>query len=136
MERQIGNFVKAIAQGVFSTTMTQVIQDLEQRKSELDTQIQTEHVRNALMEDEASIGAFFKKFAQAKLSDPDTRDMLLEYFIDSIWLGPDGVTIASWFYENGEHITWEELVEAKKARGHAELVREFDMTPLCGDGEN
>ncbi|WP_157672911.1 hypothetical protein [Arcanobacterium phocae] len=53
--------------------------------------------------------------------------MLLEYFIDSIWLGSDGVTIASWFYENGDQMTWERLLTSKEKAPHALPFKGFDM---------
>ncbi|MCS4483997.1 hypothetical protein NXS08_00630 [Gleimia sp. 6138-11-ORH1] len=119
VERQNGIFVKANAQGIFSTATAQAMNDLEQRKNELDAQIQTEHVKNTLMEDEGSIGAFFQRYAEAKLDDTDTRAMLLEYFVNKIYVGDGTLTVVSWFYENCDQMTWERMLVSKENVPHA-----------------
>lgn len=63
------------------------------------------------------------------MDDPATRAMLLEYFVDKVFVNPTTLTVASWFYDHGEPITWEQLQEAKATQSHVELVREFDMGP-------
>ena len=47
-----------------------------EKKAELDAAIQAEHVKATLFEDEASIGAFYKSFAQATIDTPETREQL------------------------------------------------------------
>ncbi|MGV9189658.1 hypothetical protein ACTOVN_06495 [Arcanobacterium canis] len=105
MERQLANFVKAIAQGIFSATMTVAMQDLEECQDQLTAAIQVENIKATLYKDETSIGAFFKKYADAKLDDADTHVMLLDYFVDKIYVGDRTLTVASWFHDRGEHIT-------------------------------
>lgn len=44
----------------------------------------------------------------------ETRDLLFDYFISKIFVGPDSMTIVSWFFNGGPEINHEDLVEAKK----------------------
>ncbi|MCH4160868.1 MAG: hypothetical protein LKF41_02360 [Bifidobacterium sp.] len=67
-----------------------------------DAAIQAEHVKAALfVRDEASIGAFYKRFARATMDSRETRGLLFEYFIDKIFVGDKTLTIASWFFDGG-----------------------------------
>lgn len=56
-----------------------------------------------MAQDENSIKAFFEKYANADFDDPETRDTVLSYFIDKIYLYDDGrfkVTGRYWDFEH------------------------------------
>ena len=57
----------------------------------------------------------------------ETRDLLLEYFVDKIFVGQGELTIASWFFDHGAEVTFEELTKAKEM-GEA-LTIEFNASP-------
>ena len=80
-----------------------------------------------VFEDEASIGAFYKRFACATMGSRETRSMLFEYFIDRIFVGGQTLTIASWFFDGGRAITRADLLEAKQT-GEVSNI-EFDTSP-------
>lgn len=83
----------------------------------------------ALFEDEASIGTFYQRFAHATMDKRETRDLLFDYFVAKIFVGPADMTIVSWFFEGGPDISFADLAEAKKT---AEVLNiEFD-TSLSG----
>ena len=105
---------------------------LEDQKKELDAAIQSERVKATLFEDEASIGAFYRRFAHATMDTPETRELLFDYFVDKIFVGAETLTIASWFFNGGAEITHEDLAEARK-KGE---VSEFDTSPRGGGGGN
>ena len=71
--------------------------------------IQTEQAKTILHEDAISIAAFYQRFANAKLSNPATRDLLLHSFIDKITASKQKLTIATRYYDGGEPITHEQL---------------------------
>ncbi|MCS4532303.1 hypothetical protein NXS13_07260 [Corynebacterium sp. ES2730-CONJ] len=105
VERQLAKYVKAVAQGLFSSTIVTAMQELEERQDKLPAALQKENVKVVLYEDEASIGAFFQQFAKARLDDTDTRAMLPEYFVDKIYVGENTLTAVSLFYDHGERVT-------------------------------
>lgn len=74
VEKKLANFVKAISQGIFNETTAEAMRSLEEQKRELDAAIQAEHVKATLYEDKASIGTFYKRFAEATTDTPETRD--------------------------------------------------------------
>ncbi len=142
VEIKLANFVKAISQGIFNTSTAQAMNTLEAQKQELDAAIQAEHVKATLYEDEASIGAFYKRFAEATIDTPETRDQLFEYFVDKIFIGREQIVIASYYHDSAAPIEFEDLEEALTSGYRAGEVRtyarkrEFDTSPSGGDAGN
>ena len=142
VEAKLGNFVKVISQGIFNTSTAEAMNTLETQKQELDAAIQAEHVKATLYEDKASIGAFYKRFAEATIDTPETRDQLFEYFVDKVFIGREQIVIASYFHDSAAPIEFEDLEEALTSGHRAGEVRtyarkrEFDTSPSGGDGGN
>lgn len=142
VEAKLANFVKAISQGIFNASTAEAMNALETQKQELDAAIQAEHVKATLYEDETSIGAFYKRFAEATIDTPETREQLFEYFVDKVFIGREQIVIASYFYDSAGHIEFEDLEEALTTGNRAGEVRtyarkrEFDSSPSGGDGGN
>lgn len=142
VEAKLANFVKAISQGIFNASTAEAMNALEAQKQELDAAIQAEHVKATLYADEASISAFYKRFAQATIDTPETRDQLFEYFVDKIFIGRDQIVIASYYHNSAGPIEFEDLEEALISGDRAGEVRtyarkrEFDTSPWSGDAGN
>lgn len=142
VEVKLANFVKAISQGIFNTSTAEAMNALEAQKQELDAAIQAEHVKATLYEDEASIGAFYKRFAEATIDTPETRDQLFEYFVDKIFIGREQLVVASYYHDSAGPIEFKDLEEALTSGDRAGELRtyarkrEFDSSPSGGDGEN
>ncbi len=138
VETKLGNFVKAISQGIFNASTAEAMNALETQKQELDAAIQAEHVKATLYEDETSIGAFYKRFAEATIDTPETREQLFEYFVDKVFIGREQIVIASYFYDSPSHIEFEDLEEALTTGNRAGEVRtyarkqEFNTSPSGG----
>ncbi len=71
--------------------------------------IEAENIRAALCEDEHTIKAYFEKFLHADFDNPETRDQVLEYFVDKIYLTDDGLVVTSWYSEDRTEVTWDML---------------------------
>lgn len=135
-EKKLANFIKAIGMGIFNEDTQAAMEALRAQKDELETAIQTERVKAVLAEDESSIGAFYARFAKATMDTVETREQLLGYFVDKIFVSAETLSIASWFYEHGTEITHDNLVQAKETGDVLTLSREFDTSPSGGDGGN
>ena len=135
VEIKLANFVKAISQGIFNASTAEAMNALEAQKQELDAAIQAEHVKATLYEDKASIGAFYKRFAEATIDTPETREQLFEYFVDKVYIGREQIVIASYFHDSAIPIEFEELEEALSSGDSAGEVRpyaqkrEFNTSP-------
>ena len=117
VEKQLANFVKAIAAGIFNDTTQQAMLELEERKSALDDAIEAENVRQSLYEDEHSIKAYFDKYLHADFENPETRDAVLEYFIDKIYLYDDRLVITSWYSNDKTEVFLKDIEETMSSGG-------------------
>lgn len=112
-QRALNNLVKAIEQGIFSETTQQRLTELEAQKKALAQTIETEQMKAQLAEDEHSIKAYFQQYANANLNDPATREMLLDYFIDKIYVYDDQLEITGWFSGDRRRIEWKEFSDGE-----------------------
>ncbi len=92
-ETAIDNIIKAIIAGASGETINAELQKYEDRKKALIETIQVEEVRQRSMSDAVSANEFLKKYANANLNDPETRELILNYFVDKIYLYDDRVVV-------------------------------------------
>jgi len=117
VEKALSNIMKAIEQGIFSETTQARLLELEAQKNALGEAIETEQVKKNLMQDEHSIQSYFDEYLHADFSNPETRDYILEYFIDKIYVYDDRLVITGKYYEGEHTITWDELRDMEEAEG-------------------
>lgn len=109
IEKSLENLLKVIESGVLSSTITDRIQSLEEQRASLQDAIQAETVRASLCEDQHSIQAYWDNFLHADFDNPETRSMILEYFVDKIYLYDDKIIITSWYSNDKTEIAWDIL---------------------------
>ena len=130
VEKSTANLLKVIEKGVLSDSVTDRLLQLEEQKTALDEAIQAEHVRAALFEDDHSIRAYFDKFMRADFDNLETRDAVMEYFVDKIYLYDDKLVATFFYSEDRTEISWDELgdlVICPFVKGEA---AEFDCFPF------
>lgn len=97
-------------QAIFSETTQERLTELESRKKALGEAIETEKTKRQLTQDEYSIQRYFDEFADADLENPETREMLLDYFVDKIYVYGDHIKLTGWFsYDRQRIVTWQDL---------------------------
>ena len=67
------------------------------KKTGIEEAIETEKLKQALVEDENSIKKYFEMYAKADFDDEDTRNQVLEYFVDKIYVYNDRLVITSYY---------------------------------------
>ena len=72
---------------------------VENKKTGTEEAIETEKMKQALVEDENSIKKYFEMYAKADYDDEDTRNQMLEYFVDKIYVYNDRLVI-TWYYSD------------------------------------
>lgn len=112
METKLASFIKTFSQGILNDTTAMAMNALEAQKRELDAVIQAEHVKATLYEDEASIGAFYKQFAEAAIDTVEIYEHLFDYFVDKIFIGGEQVVIASYYHDSAASTEFEDLEAA------------------------
>ena len=112
-QKALDNLVKAVEMGIFGESTQQRLAELEAQKKALAEAIETETIKSRMTEDEHSIKAYFQKYANANLDDPEIQEKLLDYFIDKIYVYDDHIEITGWFSEDRRRIEWTEYKDGE-----------------------
>lgn len=71
-----------------------------------------------------------KYIIRAYFGNPETRDSILEYFVDKIYLYEDRFVVTSWYSEDNTEITWGMLEGGDGDPFDKREAVEFDCLPL------
>lgn len=124
VEKGIGNLVKVLEKGVISDTITERLQKLEEQKDDLKGAIERERLKQALVSDNKLIQKYFEKFSNSDLSDEETRNNVMEYFVDKIYVYNNRIVI-TWFYsEDATEMSLDTLTEISKPKARGKKSRE------------
>lgn len=124
VEKGIGNLVKVLEKGVISDTITERLQKLEEQKDDLKDAIERERLKQALVSDNKLIQKFFEKFTHSDLNDEETRNNVMEYFVDKIYVYNNRIVI-TWFYsEDATEMSLDTLTELSKPKARGKKSRE------------
>lgn len=93
---------------------------VENKKTGIEEAIVTEKLKQALVEDENSIKKYFEMYAKADFDDEDTRNQVLEYFVDKIYVYNDRLVITWYYSDDKTSIDLDALTELQK---HLNLTR-------------
>ena len=90
------------------------------KKTGIEEAIETEKLKQALVEDKNSIKKYFVMYAKADFDDEDTRNQVLEYFVDKIYVYNDRLVITWYYSDDKTSIDLDALTELQK---HLNLTR-------------
>ena len=74
--------------------------ELEVKRNALSDAIDAEKVKLSLAEDDYSIKHYFEIYAEADFEDAETRNKVLDYFVDKIWIFEDKLIIDMYYSDN------------------------------------
>ena len=113
VQTAIDNLLNAIQQGILTKSTKERMEELEERKEELEANIVREKlVKPRLSEEEVSF--WIKKFRMLDMSRKEHRQKLIDTFISAIFLYDDRVVITFNYKEGTKTITLDDLEAAKK----------------------
>lgn len=105
-EKGIRNMIRAIEQGIITESTRDRLQQLEQQRKDLTETIEVETVKTKITEDEHSIAAYFAQYMHADLENPATRDTILSYFIDKIFVYDDRLEVVTHYTDDIITLDW------------------------------
>lgn len=109
VSKGIANIVDTIQGGVSSDALIERLNELEEQKRQIQETIELEELKMALDDNEHTISSYFARYANADVDDPTTRDILLNYFIDKIYVYDGYLRIFTWYFTGNKEIEfWEE----------------------------
>lgn len=91
----IQNIMKAIEQGIFTETTKSRLLELEERQAQLESQYQVEDIKiNAPQVEKDFIKFRFLEIADYDVSDPNTKELVFDKFINTVVVQKESVIIA------------------------------------------
>lgn len=118
-ENALKNVIKAVMNGAYGKMINNQLSELEERKKGLIDAIDAEKAKQGIMKDETSIKKYFERFKNADMHDPQMRDMVLEYFVDKIYLYDDRLIVTGKWQDSFEEIGYlflDDIVHKKDDR--------------------
>lgn len=127
VDKALDNLIKALEKGFFGDRLQERMTELENRKKALTDTIAAERIRREAIEDEHTIYAYFQKFLNANLDDPEVRDTVLEGLVDKIFLYDGYFEITGFYSDDRTVIEWDEVEDGQiEYSGFIEPADEFD----------
>jgi len=120
-EKAIENIVNAIIAGASGDTINDRLRQYEDRKKALKESIAVEEMRHRELSDKVSVSSYFEKYANANMNDPETRELILEYFVDRIYLFEDKIIITSTLDNEDSIEVSLDFLKCSKGSSHSSL---------------
>ena len=104
----IENMLNAIQQGILTTSTKQRLDELEERKSELEIGIMQEEMNKPLLSREQII-FWLKKFRDTDIADKEQRQRLIDCFVNAVYLFDDRMIIVFNYKDGSKTVTLDDI---------------------------
>ena len=105
-QKAINNIMKAIEQGIITSTTKQRLMELEAQAEDLKMHIAKENIKKPIITKEHVI-YWLNLFKQGDVSDPDFKVRLLDVFVHSVYVYNEKVIIAYNYADNNHSIDFD-----------------------------
>ena len=128
-ETGITNMLNAIQMGILTSSTKERLEALEEQRKELQARIAEERLAKPKMKEEF-IRFWLLRFRKLDMTQPEQRQVLVDTFINAIYLYDDKVLITFNYKEGTETVAFGEAVKAEKssdmsARGAPDIERKI-----------
>ena len=110
VKSSIDNLLNAIQQGIFTRSTKERLDELEASRDELENKIAVEKLAKPRITEE-QLRFFLERFRKMDVTRKSQRKMLIDTFVNAIFLYDDKMVLTYNFHENTETITFGELQE-------------------------
>ena len=108
-ESSIGNILKAIEQGIFTPSTKQRLDELEARKEEILSNIQTTELQKPKLTRE-QMTAWFEQFRHGDPANRDFQKRLIDTFVNAVYVFDDKLVLTYSYQHGTQTISLEEIV--------------------------
>ena len=130
-ETEVGitNMLNAIQMGILTSSTKERLEVLEEQRKELQARIAEERLAKPKMKEEF-VRFWLLRFRKLDMTQPEQRQVLVDTFINAIYLYDDKVLITFNYKEGTETVAFGEAVKAEKssdmsARGAPDIERQI-----------
>ena len=108
VETKLNNLVEAIAQGIYSSATKKALDELEERKRNLEIELFEAQMRNPVLTKEQILFALHN-FRKIDISTQEGKQRLIDGFVNSIYLYDDHFVITYNYKGQSKTVTFEEV---------------------------
>ena len=108
VKSSIDNLLNAIQQGIFTRSTKERLDELKALRDELENKIAVEKLAKPRIA-EKQLRFFLEKFRRMDVANQTQRKMLIDTFVNAIFLYDDKIVLTYNFHEGAETISFEEL---------------------------
>ncbi|HIT85613.1 MAG TPA: hypothetical protein IAA60_06880 [Candidatus Ornithomonoglobus intestinigallinarum] len=108
VESGINNMLNAIQMGIVTASTKQRLEELEQRKSEIESAILNEEIEHPILTKE-QILFWISRFKDGNIENEKYKQMLIDTFVNSVYLYDDKMVITYNFKDGTRTITLDEV---------------------------
>ena len=102
VNKRIENIVSAIEQGIITPATRQRLDELEEQRKALETNILQEQIAKPLLTREQLL-FWFERFRQGDLSDPAYQQNIIDCFVNSVYIFDDRFVV-NFNYRDGDKL--------------------------------
>lgn len=113
IEKRIGNLINSIEEGVATASVKQRLNDLEEKKADLEIAIAREKIAKTPLTKE-QIVFWISKFKDGDIDDPAYRQSIVDIFVNSIFLYDDRLAITFNWKDGTKTVSLGELETASE----------------------
>lgn len=129
-QRRIDNLIKAIEEGLLTSSAKARLDALEQAKSDTEQAIAQEKREHVLIPKERIV-AWIASFRSGDVSDPAYRKHLVNHFVNSVYVGDDGLTITWNYKDSTQTIDFKTIQSSDFARAVSPKKEPHQKAPLA-----
>ena len=108
VNKKLRNLAEAIAQGIFSSTTKKMLDELEEQKSNLESELFQAKVTNPILTKEQLLFAF-SNLRKIDISTQEGKQRLIDTFVNSIYLYDDRFVVTFNYKGQAKTVTFEQL---------------------------
>ena len=108
INKKLRNLAEAIAQGIFSSTTKKMLDELEEQKSNLESELFQAKVTNPILTKEQLLFAF-SNLRKIDITTQEGKQRLIDTFVNSIYLYDDRFVITFNYKGQAKAVTFEQL---------------------------
>lgn len=129
IEKELDNVMTAIKQGIFSPTIKETLDSLEQEKSELELLLTKSEIEHSTISKE-QIKFWICQFKLIDKNDITQKQKLIDIFVNSVYVYDDKMLI-TYNYKDGEKcIDYEEIQEYLNKKENSDNHNDYQSSPL------
>jgi len=108
VDKKLDNLVEAITNGIYSSKTKQVLDELEERKKNLQEELYQEELDHPIVSEEQILHALYH-YRNLDISTKEGKQRLIDSFVNSIYLYDDRYVITFNYKNKSKTVTFEEI---------------------------